>query len=385
MDQQELDRYLHQVEDYEKLHYGEYQDFLIETGYAEADESERSRIRKEKEEEEWKEYQRIWDGNSVVLSYKPGEANQLVKPESRNMHETVLLSRSLVTEQDGIRKWMIIQKHPRFSVTFNHAHSFVEINYCYSGTVSNYINGHPCIMRPGDLVIMEPGCYHSIGLVGDDDILINFLLFPSAMATLMDKVIPGDIELSRFLLGALERGFGKNNYVSLRTSEDPRITETLNEIICEYTEEDRTASEAMTRALEDPAFHQCTVSWGYYLFRALEKSGLYERTETLWEPWRDMIRAHLTTCVESNGIKGRSDCHAWGALALYELPAVILGVRPVIPGFETVCVRSVPGYLTRAEGEVITPKGKIYVRWTKKEDGTLDLTVRAPEGMHIIQ
>ena len=51
MDQQELDRYLHQVEDYEKLHYGEYQDFLIETGYAEADESERSRIRKEKEEE----------------------------------------------------------------------------------------------------------------------------------------------------------------------------------------------------------------------------------------------------------------------------------------------------------------------------------------------
>ena len=254
MDQQELDRYLHQVEDYEKLHYGEYQDFLIETGYAEADESERSRIRKEKEEEAWKEYQRIWDGNSVVLSYKLGEANQLVKPESRNMHETVLLSRSLVTEQDGIRKWMIIQKHPRFSVTFNHAHSFVEINYCYSGTVSNYINGHPYIMRPGDLVIMEPGCYHSIGLVGDDDILINFLLFPSAMATLMDKVIPGDSELSRFLLGALERGFGKNNYVSLRTSEDPRIAETLNEIICEYTEEDRTASEAMTGFLVQELF-----------------------------------------------------------------------------------------------------------------------------------
>lgn len=54
-------------------------------------------------------------------------------------------------------------------------------------------------------------------------------------------------------------------------------------------------------------------------------------------------------------------------------------------GFEMVCVRPVPGYLTRAEDEVITPKGKIYVRWTKKEDGTLDLSVRAPEGMRIIQ
>ncbi len=163
-------------------------------------------------------------------------------------------------------------------------------------------------------------------------------------------------------------------------SQHGQVLATLTEV---FSPEE--AKAAMTRALEDPAFHQCTVSWGYYLFRALEKSGLYERTETLWEPWRDMIRAHLTTCVESNGIKGRSDCHAWGALALYELPAVILGVRPVTPGFETVCVRPVPGYLTRAEGEVITPKGKIYVRWTKKEDGTLDLTVRAPEGMHIIQ
>ncbi|WP_291224501.1 hypothetical protein [Gemmiger sp.] len=45
-----------------------------------------------------------------------------------------------------------------------------------------------------------------------------------------------------------------------------------------------------------------------------------------------MVENHLTTCVE-NDTDTRSDCHAWGALLCYELPAVILGVRPAAPGF----------------------------------------------------
>ena len=160
-------------------------------------------------------------------------------------------------------------------------------------------------------------------------------------------------------------------------SQHGQVLATLTEV---FTQEE--ARAAMQQALEDPSYHRCTVSWGYYLFRALEKSGLYEKTEALWEPWREMIRAHLTTCVESNGIKGRSDCHAWGALALYELPAVVLGVRP-----EADCIRikPVPGYLTHAEGEVITPAGIIKVRWTKKEDGSLDLHYEAPEGIKIAE
>jgi len=97
--------------------------------------------------------------------------------------------------------------------------------------------------------------------------------------------------------------------------------------------------------LEEPqTFAQCTVAAMFYLFRALEKIGAYEKTEGLWETWRGMLRNNLTTCVE-NYVGERSDCHAWGALLLHELPAVILGVRPGAPGFEKILVAPVPGYL----------------------------------------
>lgn len=114
-------------------------------------------------------------------------------------------------------------------------------------------------------------------------------------------------------------------------------------------------------------YAQCTVAMAFYLYRALEKCGLYEHTNELWDMWRDMIRNNLTTCVE-DPVGQRSDCHAWGALALYELPAVVLGVRPTKPGFEEFEVKPVPGHFTWAEGEVITPKGLVKVRWEKAGD-----------------
>jgi len=123
--------------------------------------------------------------------------------------------------------------------------------------------------------------------------------------------------------------------------------------------------ESLLKTLENKhEYTQCSVAMAYYLFRALEKCDLYEYTDALWDIWRDMIKNNLTTCVEDPVVQ-RSDCHAWGALALYELPAVILGVRPTKPGFEEIEVKPVPGHLTWAEGEVITPKGMIKVQWRK--------------------
>ena len=86
----------------------------------------------------------------------------------------------------------------------------------------------------------------------------------------------------------------------------------------------------------------------------------------------------MTTVAESD-VSPRSECHAWGALALYELPAVILGVRPAAPGFEKISVRPVPGYFTWAKGEAVTPKGMVLVEWKKNEAECLEGTVTADE------
>ncbi len=140
----------------------------------------------------------------------------------------------------------------------------------------------------------------------------------------------------------------------------------------------------LEKSLDDSsAFAPCSVAMAYYLFRALEKAGLYQRTDKCWDLWRDMVRKNLTTCVEDN-VRERSDCHAWGALALYELPAVTLGVRPAAPGFEKILVRPAPGAMTWAKGRVVTPKGTVAVEWERK-NGALELKIDAPAGVEIVR
>lgn len=138
----------------------------------------------------------------------------------------------------------------------------------------------------------------------------------------------------------------------------------------------------MERMLADKALPKCSVSMAFYLFRAMEKAGLYAQTLPLWEPWRQMLRDNLTTCVE-NDTGARSDCHAWGSIILYELPAVVLGVRPAKPGCEVIEVKPNTAWLDSAQGTVITPRGPIHVAWEKTPNG-LKLDVDAPEGVEVL-
>lgn len=145
-------------------------------------------------------------------------------------------------------------------------------------------------------------------------------------------------------------------------------------------EQGREALLETIRQKED--YPQCSVAMAYYLFRALEMTGLYEHTREYWGIWRRMLAKHSTTCIEDE-VQERSDCHGWGALILYELPSVILGVRPREPGCRVLEIRPQPGYLTEAEGDVVTPAGMVHVRWTKKNGEELRLEYTAPEHVRI--
>lgn len=144
------------------------------------------------------------------------------------------------------------------------------------------------------------------------------------------------------------------------------------------------AKEILLEVLpEEAPYAKCSVAMAFYLFRAVEEAGLYESSERLWEPWRKMLKDHLTTSVE-DGVNSRSDCHAWGALALFELPAVTLGIRPAAPGFSKVVMKPQPGYFQWASGKVITPKGVIEAAWKKTADGKLETEYKLPEGIEVL-
>lgn len=133
----------------------------------------------------------------------------------------------------------------------------------------------------------------------------------------------------------------------------------------------KTGGKILRETLEHKeVYPQCTIAMMFYLFRALEECEMYSYTDELWNIWRTMIRNHMTTCAE-DPLRSRSDCHAWGALALYELPAVVLGVRPTKPGFAAYEVNPQPGKLQWAKGSVVIPKGKINVSWKVDPNGNI--------------
>lgn len=134
---------------------------------------------------------------------------------------------------------------------------------------------------------------------------------------------------------------------------------------------------------EEPGYVQCTVAMRFYLFRALEKTGLYAYTDRYWDTWRNMVKLHCTTCVESEAY-ARSDCHAWGSLILYELPSITLGVRPAAPGYKKVRIAPVAGYLTNASGIVKTPAGNIRVSW-KIENGVFKIDYEVPQNIEVVR
>ena len=128
-------------------------------------------------------------------------------------------------------------------------------------------------------------------------------------------------------------------------------------------------------AAADPASAKCSVAMMFYLFRALEQTGLYEQTDKYWDLWRKMVADGCTTSIEGEHY-ARSECHAWGALILYELPSAVLGVRPAAPGYEKISVKPISGYMTYAAGTVHTPAGDVRVSW-ENENGTVKPVISA--------
>lgn len=141
------------------------------------------------------------------------------------------------------------------------------------------------------------------------------------------------------------------------------------------------AKKLITRAMTDMKA-KCSFSMNHFMFRALEKAGVYDEfANDVLNGWRKMLDMGCTTWCE-NPDEPRSECHAWSSAPIYEFSAIALGVRPDGAGFTSMTVK--PDFdfchLSFAEGVVPTPKGNVTVAW-KKENGHVTLDITAPKDL----
>lgn len=139
------------------------------------------------------------------------------------------------------------------------------------------------------------------------------------------------------------------------------------------------AREMMLHAMHDADVVSCTFATGYEIFRALEKTGLYGETEMLMDKWIHLIDLDCTTCPEEP-VNGRSECHAWSALPIYEMMRCVAGVRMGEDGWKSLRIRPYLGRLNDVKGKAMTPKGAVEFSYEKNENG-IEYRVKVPENM----
>ena len=136
------------------------------------------------------------------------------------------------------------------------------------------------------------------------------------------------------------------------------------------------AQQLMRKAMTED-ISKSTFSMNHYLFRALEKTGLYDEfAPSVFQGWYTMMDQHCTTWCESPDLP-RSECHAWSSAPIYELSSAILGVNPTEDGLSGISVNPRFHWFDKMQGTVPTPLGEIFVSWSKEEYG-YHLTVKNP-------
>ncbi|MFH1741993.1 MAG: alpha-L-rhamnosidase C-terminal domain-containing protein [bacterium] len=133
-----------------------------------------------------------------------------------------------------------------------------------------------------------------------------------------------------------------------------------------------------SRLFDDPALRSTTFYFAHYLHEIAEQLGQPQRILDDMARWKHMLDKGTTTWWEEPG-KSRSECHAWSATPTYRLMSLVLGVRPLEPGFKRTEIRPYPGGLEWAKGTVPTPYGEIKVNWNREPAFVVEVSV--PEGI----
>lgn len=140
------------------------------------------------------------------------------------------------------------------------------------------------------------------------------------------------------------------------------------------------AREVVEKMLSDPSLAQSSIYFLAYTNATLREVGLGDRYMDSLRPWREMLKAGLSTWAEENRPGTRSDCHAWGASPNFEFLRTVAGIESAAPGFKQVHIAPNLGNLEEVKASMPHPAGVIAVSLRSDHAG-LRGTVTLPPGI----
>lgn len=157
--------------------------------------------------------------------------------------------------------------------------------------------------------------------------------------------------------------------------------------------------------------------YGYYMLQAQAKAGQYQQAmDIIRQYWGGMLDMGATTFwedfnldwtknatrIDEVPVPGKKDihgdfgaycypgfrhslCHGWASGPTAWMSEHILGVKILEAGCKVIKVEPHLGDLQWVEGTFPTPYGLIEIRHSKRANGTIESTVKAPKGIKVIK
>jgi alpha-L-rhamnosidase len=119
-----------------------------------------------------------------------------------------------------------------------------------------------------------------------------------------------------------------------------------------------------------------------YVLQVLASQGLRaEAVQIIKDKWGTFLDLNASTFYEMWTVTVESRCHAWSSSPLYHLMQIVLGVRPLTPGWTRLRIAPYVGELEFARGTVPTPRGLLKIEWEKAGEDQLVVRLDLPEGL----
>lgn len=137
-------------------------------------------------------------------------STDLIADMTKKSPTTIAMPRNFFTEGEDI----VIRKHHRFSNMLLHTHDFVELNYIYSGTCVQHINGNRVVLPIHSLIMLDKSITQSIEYMGENDILVNILLRDgNSLNSVLENISSSQNIVTKFMYNAAQIKSIHDNFI----------------------------------------------------------------------------------------------------------------------------------------------------------------------------
>ncbi|WP_338533639.1 helix-turn-helix domain-containing protein [Paenibacillus peoriae] len=127
-----------------------------------------------------------------------------------------------------------ISKQNRFAEVPMHIHTYLELNYVYSGECTQIINGETNTLTEGQICIVDTGVPHSIYPASESDIIINILIRKEYFTSSFLSRLSNQGVISNFLVNAISDTQNHNRYIIFHSEKNVNLQTLIRQLLCEY-------------------------------------------------------------------------------------------------------------------------------------------------------